>query len=161
VVEESSAFKDEIIGQFRQLLKQAGEQGHTEEIEEEVMRKTLVQDAIDNALVDLIVMHNLPYRLVEWPEFHTFCMTLNPQAIDCLCRAHSTIPRVLTEFNKLHLKNLINLQKIQKSFLETQDIIRKKVQSAVSSIHLSVDIWTSPDQRRHLFLAVVAHFTDA
>ena len=98
------AFKDEIIGQFCQLLKQAGEQGHTEEIEEEVMRKTLVQDAIDNALVDLIVMHNLPYRLVEWPEFHTFCMTLNPQAIDCLCRAHSTIPKVLTEFNKLHLK---------------------------------------------------------
>jgi hypothetical protein len=61
----------------------------------------------------------------------------------------------------LHLKNLINLQKIQKSFLEAQDIIRKKVQSAVSSIHLPVDIWTSPDQRRHLFLAVVAHFTDA
>jgi hypothetical protein len=104
VVEESSAFKDEIISQFRQLLKQAGEQGHMEEIEEEVMRKTLVQDAIDNALVDLIVVHNLPYRLVEWPEFHTFYMTLNPQAIDCLCRAHSTIPKVLTEFDKLHLK---------------------------------------------------------
>jgi hypothetical protein len=39
-----------------------------------------------------------------------------------------------------------------------KDTICKRLQSALSSIHLSVDIWTSPN--RHFFLAVTADFVD-
>jgi hypothetical protein len=38
------------------------------------------------------------------------------------------------------------------------DTIRKKLQSALSSIHLSVDIWTSPNKR--LLLAITGDFID-
>jgi hypothetical protein len=39
-----------------------------------------------------------------------------------------------------------------------KDTIHKRLQSVLSSIHLSVDIWTSLN--RHLLLAVTADFVD-
>ena len=39
-----------------------------------------------------------------------------------------------------------------------KDTIRKRLQSALCSIHLSVDIWTSPN--RHLLLVVTVDFVD-
>ena len=39
-----------------------------------------------------------------------------------------------------------------------KDTIRKKLQSALSNIHLSVDIWTSPN--KHLLLGITVDFVD-
>jgi len=47
-------------------------------------------------------------------------------------------------------------KKIEQSWQTHKDIVRKKLQSAVSSIHLSLDIWTSPN--RLLLLGICAHF---
>ena len=48
---------------------------------------------------------------------------------------------------------------IGRSFQVQKDIVRRKVQSALTNVHLSVDIWTSPNN--HLLLAVCAHFVDS
>ena len=47
-------------------------------------------------------------------------------------------------------------KKINRSYESQKDLIRKRLQSAISSIHLSLDIWTSPN--RLLFLGICAHF---
>ena len=96
---------------------------------------------IDRALVSLIVVGNLSFRMVERPEFHTFCQLLNPKANTVIPMTYSTIGR-----------------KIDQAFQTHKDSIRKKLQSALSSIHLSVDIWTSPN--KHLLLGITADFVD-
>jgi len=130
------------IQQLQQPYLQAMSTGQTEVIDTRVFRKFLNQDVIDEALVALVVVRNLPFHLVEWPEFHTLCQALNPESHDFLPTAHSEIPK-----------------KIKQSWQAHKDIVRKKLQSAISSIHLSLDVWTSPN--RLLLLGICAHFVDS
>ncbi len=131
----------ETVRQLQQLYTRAQSSGQTEEIDTQVYRKYLNQDVINEALITLIVVRNLPFRVVEWPEFHTFCQVLNPESSDFITTAHSQVTK-----------------KIEQSWQTHKDIVRKKLQSAVSSIHLSLDIWTSPN--RLLLLGICAHFVD-
>ena len=97
VVEDLSPLQSEIIKNFQQLYQQANTLGRTKEIELEVFEKSLDQEMINEALVSLIIIQNLSYRIVEWPEFHTFCLTLNPKADDYLTTAHSIIPKMINK----------------------------------------------------------------
>jgi hypothetical protein len=92
-------------------------------------------------LVSLIIVWNLPFSAIEWPEFHTFCQALNPELKDFITTTHSQV------------KN-----KIEKAYEIHKDTVWKKLQSALTSIHLSVDIWTSPN--KHLLLGVTGGFID-
>ncbi len=88
----------------------------------------------------LIVVHNLPFLIVKWPEFHTLCQALNSQCEGIITTAHSTITK-----------------KLKRSWTNHKDVVRRDLQSAVLNIHVSLDIWTSPN--RHLLLAICAHYT--
>jgi len=79
--------------------------------------------------------------MVRWPEFHAFCQVLNPESSDYITTAHSQVAK-----------------KIEQSWNYYKDVVRRKLQLAISSIHLSLDIWTSPN--RFLLLGIVAHFVD-
>ncbi len=135
---EASRVQTATLNQLQALHDQTG---FNEVVDTESLRKILNQDIIDKALARLIVMRNLPFRLVEWPEFHTLCQILNPASKEFLLTAHSSVPLLIT-----------------RQFKAQKDIVRKKLQSALSSIHLSLDIWTSPN--RILFLGVCGHFVD-
>src|SRR5271167_1289295 len=121
------------LQQLQQLYLKAESSGQTEEINAQVFENYLNQDVINEALVSLIVVRNLPFRMVEWPEFHTLCQVLNPKSDAFITTAHSTMGI-----------------KISQAFQTHKDIVRKKLQSALSNIHLSMDIWTSPN--KHLLL---------
>jgi len=84
--------------------------GQTEEIDAQVFRKHLNQDTINEALVSLVVVRNLPFRIVEWPEFHTLCQVLNPESSDFITTAHSEVGK-----------------KIEESFIYHKDIVRRKL----------------------------------
>jgi hypothetical protein len=127
--------------QLQQLYLRAESSGETEAINTQVFRKHLNQDIINEALVSLIVVRNLPFRTVEWPEFHTLCQVLNPQSSEFLTTAHSQVRK-----------------KIDQSWNVHKDVVRRKLQSAISSIHLSLDIWTSPNGL--LLLGICAHFVN-
>ena len=53
------------IQQLQQLYLQAESLRQTDDIDAQVFRKQLNQDVINEALVSLIVVWNLPFRLVE------------------------------------------------------------------------------------------------
>ncbi|EED18402.1 conserved hypothetical protein [Talaromyces stipitatus ATCC 10500] len=127
------------LDQLQQLYLRAISSGQTQEIDTQVLQKVLDKDMINEALVSLIVARNLPFNVVEWPEFHVFCRLLNPEADNFITTAHSEIAK-----------------KIEQSYESQKDTIRKILQSAESSIHLSLDIWTSPNKL--LFLGICAHF---
>src|ERR1700733_5071703 len=88
------------------------------------------QNTIKQTLLDLIIVRRLPFSCVEWPEFHAFVKALNREA------AHPTIVPIshqtITEWMYNH-------------FTESQDIVRRLLQSAKTKIHLAVDIWTCPN----------------
>jgi hypothetical protein len=129
------------IQQLQQLYLRAELSGQTTDIDTQIFRKHLNQDAIDKALVSLVVVQNLPFRIVRWPEFYTFCQVLNPESSNYITTAHSQVPK-----------------KIKQSWNHYKDIVQRKLQSAISSIHLSLDVWTSPNKL--LLLGIVAHFVD-
>jgi hypothetical protein len=129
------------VQQLQQLYLQADASGQTEEINAQVFQKHLNQDTIDEALVSLIVVQSLPFQTVEWPEFHTFCQVLNPESSDFITTAHSQVGK-----------------KIKESFASHKDVVQRKLQSAISSIHLSLDVWTLLNEL--LLLGIVAHFVD-
>jgi hypothetical protein len=46
---------------------------------------------INEALVSLIVVQNLPFSIVEWAEFHVLCQALNSECKDMITTAYSQI----------------------------------------------------------------------
>ena len=80
---------------LQQLYDKAESSGLTDEFDSQIFQKVLNQSAINEALVSLIVVRNLPFRIVEWPEFHVFCRILNPKSEDYFATAHSTIPKLI------------------------------------------------------------------
>ena len=127
------------VDHLQRLYIRAKSSDQTQQVDTQVLQSILNQDVIDEALISLIVVRNLSFRLVEWPEFHALCRVLNPESYDYIITSHSSVPK-----------------RIERSWQTQRDVVRKKLQSVSSSVHLSLDIWTSPN--RLLFLGICAHF---
>ena len=63
--------------------------GQTEDIDSQVFKNYLNQNVINEVLISLIVIWNLPLQMVEWPEFHNLCSVLNPKSDSFITTAHS------------------------------------------------------------------------
>jgi hypothetical protein len=126
--------------QLKQLYHQAKANGEANEFNTEILEACLDKSVITEALISLIVVQNLSFALVEWPEFHTLCQVLNRASKGKITTSHSGV------YN--HIKEAWGKHK---------DVVRKALQAALSHIHISLDIWTSPN--RWLLLAICAHFT--
>jgi hypothetical protein len=59
--------------QLQQLWKQTSTDNQSAEFNSLVLKSVLHKEVLNQALINLIVVRNLPFRAVEWPEFHTFC----------------------------------------------------------------------------------------
>jgi hypothetical protein len=135
-----SKTQEAVKKQLRQLYHQAEATGEAEEFDLEILEASLNTTVLTEALISLIVVRNLLYATVEWPEFHTFCQALNQACEGKITTSHSGVSN-----------------KVKEAWARYKDIVRKAVQSALSRIHISLDIWTSPN--RYLLLAICAHFT--
>ena len=122
---------------YDRILKQ----GKAKELEGEVLRRTVEKNLIKQTLLDLIIVRRLPFSCVEWPEFHAFVRAINQKADQpvIIPTHHTTIMNWITA-----------------SFVESQDIIRRRLQSTKTPIHLAVDIWTCPNHT--LLLGICASF---
>ena len=69
-------------------------------------------------------------------------MTVNYTAEEVIINAKSTVPKL-----------------IEQSYTVHRDILKSKLQSSLSKIHFSINMWTSPNHRS--FQAIVAHFIEA
>ncbi len=135
-----SKTQEAVKQQLRQLYHQAEATGEAEEFDLEILEASLNTTVLTEALISLIVVRNLSYAIVEWPEFHTLCQVLNRASEGKVTTSHSGVSN-----------------KVKEAWTRHKDIVRRAVQSALSRIHISIDMWTSPN--RYLLLAVCAHFT--
>jgi hypothetical protein len=136
----NSKSQEKVTQQIQGLYRQAQALGDTEEFDLQVLERQLDQRVLIEALIALIVVRNVSYNMVEWPEFHTLCQILNKACKGMLPTSHSTAAI-----------------KVKESWVRHKDTVRRVLQSAISHIHISLDIWTSPN--RLLLLAICAHFT--
>lgn len=93
------------------------------------------------ALVLLVCRRKLPFNIVTWPEFRRFCLTLNPSIESSLISSRSTLVAHITKVYNFY-----------------RDELRKKLQKANSSVHISGDLWSSPN--RISFIGVHAQWVD-
>jgi hypothetical protein len=142
IIVEKALSKNQVVvnKQLRQYYQQANGTSEREEFDTEILEASLNTSIITEALITLIIVRNLSYCLVEWPEFHTFCQVLNRAVEGKITTAHSGVANSVKEAWERH-----------------QDTVRRALQAALSHIHISLDIWTSPN--RWLLLAICAHFT--
>jgi hypothetical protein len=91
------------------------------------------------ALVYMIVENRLSFSLVESPSFHTFLLTMIPEASRLIPRSHNTIK-----------------QDILSEWLLKKEEIKKELREARSHLNISLDVWTSPN--RILYLGIVGHY---
>jgi hypothetical protein len=47
--------------------------GKAKEFDFEILEASINTTILTEALITLIVVRNLPYTMVEWPEFYTLC----------------------------------------------------------------------------------------
>lgn len=141
VIEKSVSKNQQVVHhQLEQLYRQAIANGDTEEFDLKILDGAINKDVLTEALISLIIIRNLSFCIVEWPEFHTLCQVLNKASKGKITTSHSGV------YNR-----------VQEAFKKHKDVIRKTLQAALSHIHISLDIWTSPN--RWLLLGICAHFT--
>jgi hypothetical protein len=112
-----------------------------EEIEHKALKNAINTEVLRHALAILIVTEDLSLRIVESPSLHALLKAANPVLDREILSSHGAIVN--------HISTL---------FLSHKDTVMKMLQSAISTIHLSCDIWKSPN--RLLFLGICAHFVD-
>ncbi|KAH8799137.1 hypothetical protein F5884DRAFT_135173 [Xylogone sp. PMI_703] len=110
VQREPSPLQSSIISQLQQLYLQAQSSGQTSEVDTLVFKKQLDPDIINEALISLVVVRNLPFRFIEWSEFHVLCQLLNPESKGFITTAHSQV-----------------VKKIEDAWISHKDIIRRKL----------------------------------
>ena len=128
-----------VQGLYDQLLLKLGNES---DLNHEIFRRTVNQEVVTQTLIDLVIVRRLPFSCVEWPELHAFTQALNPTARSFIPTSHNTLKTGIITW-----------------FIQAKDIVRKRLQSSQTKIHLAVDIWTSPSH--DLLLGVCASFVDA
>ena len=72
---------------------------------QEVLRKCVDKQTVHQALLRLIVYHDLPLSMVEWPELYTLVFAINHQATDFLWTSYqSTAIHVTNTFEERRLQ---------------------------------------------------------
>ena len=113
----------EVNHQLQQLYCQAEATGGADELDSEILRAQLNKTIVIEALISLIVVRNLSFCLVEWPEFHTLCQALNRECDSLITTTHSQVYTL-----------------VSKAWSNYKDIVQRELQAALSQIHISLDI---------------------
>jgi hypothetical protein len=129
---------------LRQVVGKAQLQRNQQKNQEaqETLREAANPAAIHQALLRLIVHHDLPLNAIEWPELHTLVYTINHTANSCLWKSHSTVSQKIAAtfaIKKMQLKNVLLQSK--------------------SLIHITTDTWHSPNFKE--LQAITASFVNA
>ena len=98
VVEKAtSKIQASVIHQLEQLHLQTKADSQVDDFNTQVLKSQLNIAVILEALITLIVVRNLPFSIIKWPEFHTLCQALNSQCVSMITIAHSTIQKKIAD----------------------------------------------------------------
>lgn len=96
-------------------------------------------DQLEVLYIRFITACSLPIRLVECPEFRAMLAYVNADVDTWLPGSHQTVKKW-----------------IMRQYEDQKEKVKQRIQSARSRIHISCDLWTSPNSLA--ILGVVAHY---
>jgi hypothetical protein len=102
--------------------------------------RQIKEDKLRELLVDWVVDRRHPFNEVEADSFRSLMEYLNPMAISKVPRSGNTV--------RVDVMSCYEVAKV---------IIQKNLSRAKSKIHLSFDLWTSPNHKA--IIAIVGHWT--
>lgn len=105
------------------------------------LRNAFNRQAYVEAVISLLTRRRVPFSMVEWDELRDLALACNPAIEDGLIASRRTAMRYISANYQLYAAQLA-----------------ESLQSAVSMIHISSDLWTSP--HRHGMLAVCGQWVD-
>lgn len=108
---------------------------------DDTLRSTINQKAALEALVQLVTVRNLSYNCSSWPELHALLCAVNPMADDLISLSNGSMQKLISNSFNIH-----------------KDILRRKLQSTPWKLHLSADVWSSPNHKA--FLGICVRFVD-
>ena len=133
------AFDNTIIDVFsRQITLQE----KPDQDEEKTLQAAIKVPEFKEACARLVTIRNLPFSLLDWPEFWAVILSVNYMAKETLKFARKDVPNLIKSTYILHREELI-----------------KKLKNSLSLVHFSIDMWTSPANTG--FQAIVVHWVDA
>jgi hypothetical protein len=107
----------------------------------DTLRGSFNPQAYREALIGLLTRRRVPLSAVEWEELEQLCLACNPAIKDELITSRTTVVRYIAANHELYREQLST-----------------SMTAAMSPIHISSDLWTSP--HRHSMLAVCAQWVD-
>ena len=90
-----SSTKVIVCKKLKQLYDKASTQNDITKFNSQVLKKILNKDIIKQALLNLIIIQNLPFRAVEWLELYILCQALNPESRSYIPVSHATVPEMV------------------------------------------------------------------
>jgi len=143
ITEEKSLVRKATDQQIKSVLAKQGEVSQRQAAEKEraVLRSVIKKDVVQECIAQLVVMRNLSFNSAAWPELRALLLSVNPEAGDVLPSSHSSLPKF-----------------IFRPYDADKDLLKQKLRTAVSPIHLAIDVWSSPNRKN--FLGIVAQFVD-
>jgi hypothetical protein len=97
------------------------------------------EDQLEVLYVRFITACSLPFRLVECPEFRALLAYVSADIDTWLPDTHQTVRKW-----------------IMRQYEDQKEKVKQRIQSAKSRVHISCDLWTSPNSLA--ILGVVAHY---
>lgn len=108
---------------------------------ESALRRVFDPQRYTESMVALLTRRRLPFSAVTWDEMQDIMLACNPAIEDLLITSRHEAMRHITANFSLY-----------------QSQLKARLQGAVSKVHISSDLWTSP--HRHGVLAVCARWVD-
>lgn len=108
--------------------------------QERALKVAINKEELNATITQLCVRRNLPFNVVEWPEFKAILLTVNYMATDVLP-------------GRTKLRNLID-----HTYMIHKKLLVKKLQRSLSKLNFAIDVWTSPTKTS--LQATVVHFVD-
>ena len=90
-----SSTKVAVYEKLKQLYNKASTQSNITKFNSYILKKILNKDVIKQALLNLIIIYNLPFQAVKWPELYILYQALNPELRSYILVSYTTITKII------------------------------------------------------------------
>jgi hypothetical protein len=124
---------------LQQLTLNDDQSSNTQDRDYMSRTNNLSEVSLRHAIARLIVRRSLPFTTIEWADLHALFLLVNPDIGNLLFFSRRTLVS--------DIKSCWEAERLK---------IKDDLLSARTKIHISLDIWTSPNT--YLFLGIIVHY---
>ena len=75
----------------------------TDNINFYILKKVLNKEVINEALIDLIIVQNLPFQAIKWRKFYIFSKAFNPHLGSVITLSYTVVAKIINNLFQLKI----------------------------------------------------------